>query len=58
MPVQITVGPPVITIDQGSTFMVTDQRGEIDLEREQGLFAGAGAFSPRAGGVEGATQLA
>ena len=40
MPVQITVGPPVITINQGSTFMVTDQRGEIDSESEQGVFAG------------------
>ncbi len=27
MPVEIKVGQPVITINQGSTFMVTDQRG-------------------------------
>ena len=44
MPVQITVGPPVITINQGSTFMVTDQRGEIDSESEQGVFAGDTRF--------------
>ena len=30
MTIEIKVGPPVITINQGSTFMVTDQRGEID----------------------------
>lgn len=40
MSVQIKVGPPVITINQGSTFMVTDHRGEIDTESEQGVFAG------------------
>ncbi len=40
MSVQIKVGPPVITINQGSTFMVTDERGEIDTESEQGVFAG------------------
>lgn len=39
MPVEIRVGPPVITINQGSTFMVTDQRGEIDSESEQGIFS-------------------
>ncbi len=44
MPVQITVGPPVITINQGSTFMVTDQRGEIDPESEQGVFVGDTPF--------------
>ena len=38
------MGPPVITINQGSTFMVTDQRGEIDPESEQGLFAGDTRF--------------
>jgi len=37
MPVEIRVGSPVITINQGSTFMVTDQRGEIDSESEQGV---------------------
>ena len=40
MPNQIRVGPPIITINQGSTFMVTDMRGEIDIASEQGLFAG------------------
>ena len=30
MPVELKVGPPVLTINQGSTFMVTDQGGEID----------------------------
>ena len=44
MPVEITVGPPVITINQGNTFMVTDQRGEIDSESEQGIFAGDTRF--------------
>jgi len=44
MPVQVHVGPPVITINQGSTFMVTDERGEIDPESEQGVFAGDTRF--------------
>ncbi len=44
MPVEIRVGSPVITINQGSTFMVTDQRGEIDPESEQGVFAGDTRF--------------
>src|ERR1043165_7562697 len=39
MPVKITVGPPVLTINQGTCFMVTDQRGEIDAGSEQGVFA-------------------
>ena len=39
MPFEIKVGQPVITINQGSTPMVTDQRGEIDPDSEQGLFA-------------------
>ena len=39
MPVEIHVGRPTITINQGSMFMVTDQRGEIDPESEQGVFA-------------------
>ena len=39
MTVEIKVGPPVITIDQGNLFMVTDQRGEIDPDSEHGLFA-------------------
>src|SRR5262245_8755474 len=39
MPISITVGPPVLTINQGNTFMVTDQRGEIRPNQEQGVFA-------------------
>jgi glycogen debranching enzyme len=39
MPVAISVGPPVITINQGNTFMVSDLRGQIDPYREQGVFA-------------------
>jgi glycogen debranching enzyme len=44
MPVQISVGPPVLTINQGSTFMVTDLNGEIAAESEQGIFAGDTRF--------------
>ena len=44
MPVTISVGPPVLTINQGSTFMVTDLGGEIAAESEQGLFAGDTRF--------------
>src|SRR6202158_1441619 len=40
MPVEIKVGPPVLTINQGTVFMVTDERGEINGPREQGIFAG------------------
>src|SRR5207237_10674873 len=29
VPVEIAVGPPVLTINQGSTFMVTDPTGQI-----------------------------
>jgi glycogen debranching enzyme len=39
MPVQISVGPPVLTINQGSTFVVSDLNGEIAAESEQGIFA-------------------
>jgi glycogen debranching enzyme len=39
MPVEISVGPPVLTINQGSTFMVTDLNGEIAAGSEQGVFA-------------------
>src|SRR5215469_10367884 len=38
MPVQISVGPPVLTINQGNTFLVTDQNGEIRPDSEQGMF--------------------
>ena len=39
MSVEISVGPPVLTINQGSTFMVTELSGEIAADSEQGLFA-------------------
>ncbi len=39
MPVEIRVGPPVITINQGNTFMITDLRGEIDPYQAHGVFA-------------------
>ncbi len=39
MPVEISVGPPALTINQGSTFMVTDLNGEIRTESELGVFA-------------------
>ncbi|MDQ6671006.1 MAG: amylo-alpha-1,6-glucosidase [Chloroflexota bacterium] len=40
MPVEIKVGPPVLTINQGTVFMVTDERGEINGKNEHGIFAG------------------
>lgn len=40
MPMEINVGPPVLTINQGSTFMVTDQNGEITDESELGVYSG------------------
>ena len=39
MTVEISVGPPVLTINHGNTFMVTEQSGEITANSEQGLFA-------------------
>src|SRR5581483_8897654 len=39
MPVEINVGPPVLTINQGSTFMVSDLNGEMKTETELGVFA-------------------
>ncbi|HYM14541.1 MAG TPA: glycogen debranching N-terminal domain-containing protein [Dehalococcoidia bacterium] len=39
MPVEISVGPAVLTINQGSTFMVTDLNGQIAADGEQGIFA-------------------
>lgn len=44
MPVEISVGPPVLTINQGSTFMVTDLNGEIAAESELGVFGGDTRF--------------
>jgi glycogen debranching enzyme len=39
MPVEISVGPPVLAISQGRTFLVTDLGGEIAADSEQGAFA-------------------
>jgi glycogen debranching enzyme len=39
MPVSISVGPPVVTINQGSTFMVTAPDGQILADTDQGVFA-------------------
>lgn len=39
MPIQVQVGPPVITINQGRKFMVTKSDGSIDAESELGMFA-------------------
>jgi glycogen debranching enzyme len=39
MPMEISVGPPLLTINNSSTFMVTDLAGEITADSEQGLFA-------------------
>src|SRR5262245_913133 len=38
MPVEVSVGPPVLTINHGSTFMVTDRAGQIAADSEQGVF--------------------
>ena len=39
MSIEIKVGPPVITISQGRTFMVTDRRGFINASTDQGVYA-------------------
>src|SRR6266566_3147291 len=39
MPIEITVAPPGMTISQGRTFMITDQRGEINPSRDEGVYA-------------------
>jgi glycogen debranching enzyme len=39
MSVEIRVGPPVLTINRGSTFMVTDLDGQIDQTQPQGVFS-------------------
>lgn len=39
MTTEISVGPPVLTINQGNTFMVTDLNGEISAESELGVFS-------------------
>lgn len=38
MTIEIKVGPPVITIKQGRTFMVTDRRGYIDTDSDEGVY--------------------
>lgn len=38
MPFRINVGAPVLTINQGNTFMVTQQDGQIMADGEQGVF--------------------
>lgn len=38
MPVEVQVGPQVLTINHGSTFMITDLSGEIAPHSEQGVF--------------------
>jgi glycogen debranching enzyme len=38
MPIEIKVGPPVITISQGRTFMVSDLAGNIDPQTFQGVY--------------------
>ena len=39
MPVEIAVGPPLLSINHGATFMVTDLGGEIEADTDQGVFA-------------------
>src|ERR1700737_3614965 len=39
MPVEIAVGTPLLTINHGATFMVTDLGGEIQADTEHGVFA-------------------
>jgi glycogen debranching enzyme len=39
MPVEISVGPPVLAINQGTAFMVTDYHGEMEAETEHGVFS-------------------
>ncbi len=39
MPIEIGVGPPLLSINQGATFMVTGLDGQIDADTELGLYA-------------------
>ena len=39
MPIEIQVAPPGIIISQGRTFMVTDERGEINPRCDEGVYA-------------------
>jgi glycogen debranching enzyme len=47
MAVKITVGPPVLTLNSGSTFVVTDHGGEIDPREAQGVFTDDTRFVSR-----------
>ena len=38
MPFEVSVGPPILTINQGNTFMVTELSGEINSGTECGVF--------------------
>jgi hypothetical protein len=48
MTVKINVGPPVSPVNRGSTFMVTDDNGQIDPLQAQGVFAGDTRFVAKA----------
>jgi glycogen debranching enzyme len=39
MPVEIAVGPPVLSINNGATFMVNGLAGGIEADTDQGVFA-------------------
>ena len=39
MPAEISVGTPLLTINEGTTFMVTDLDGQISADSELGVFA-------------------
>jgi|RhiMetdeSRZDD1v2_1073273.scaffolds.fasta_scaffold00028_72 glycogen debranching enzyme len=39
MPLEISVGAPLLTINQGTTFMVTDLNGQIAADSDHGVFA-------------------
>jgi glycogen debranching enzyme len=45
--VKITVGPPVLALNSGSTVMVTDHGGEVDPREAQGVFADDTRFVSR-----------
>ncbi|MBW4604870.1 MAG: hypothetical protein KME29_36280 [Calothrix sp. FI2-JRJ7] len=36
---RISVGSPLLTINHGSTFMVTDLNGQVDYNGHQGIFS-------------------
>ena len=44
MPVEVSAGPSVLTINQSRTFMVTDLDGQTAAESEQGVFVGDTRF--------------